>query len=191
MIREKDLSHDDRVDLVRDVVGVCREAGALVLVNHDVEAALEAGADGVHLGFQSVSVPAARAAAAGAPLLVGRSTHDLAELTEARDAGADYVTFGPVHDTPSKRGLLEPRGYAALRAAVEAAEAPDHLPVLALGGLTYEHAAAVRATGACGLAAVRALLAVDDETEAALRLTAAWDGEPTDDDHPRPGTSGA
>ncbi len=170
MIREKDLARDDLVALGRPIAAACREAGALVLVNHDVDAAAALGADGVHLGFRSVDVAAARAMM-GEDALVGRSTHDADEIDRAILEEADYVTFGPVFDVPKKRGILTPRGVDALAAAVARA-APT--PVLALGGVSSGNAADLRVAGAAGLACIREVLAADDEESAARRLLDAW-----------------
>ena len=131
MLREKDLSTRDLVRLGREIVAACRDAGVTIVVNDDCEAASELAADGVHLGYRSVPVVRAREIL-GDAALVGRSTHDIDELESAISAGADYVTYGPIHDTPSKRGLLEPRGWDSLRCAVTCA---GDVPVIALGGL--------------------------------------------------------
>lgn len=171
MLREKDLAHEDLVRLGADVAAACRAAGALFLVNHDVRAASALAADGVHLGFRSASVAEARAML-GEERLIGRSTHDLGEIARAVLEGADYVTFGPVHDTPSKRGLLAPRGVCGLADAVAAA---GSLPVVALGGVTASTAAELRRAGAAGVACIRAILAADDESAAARAVLGAWE----------------
>ena len=175
MLREKDLPHDALVALGRPTLRACRAAGALFLVNHDVAAALELGADGVHLGFRSPPPEKARAMAvhAGADdLLVGVSTHDAAEVRRALDGGADYVTFGPIYDTPKKRGLLEPRGVDALAHACRAA-APA--PVVALGGVTSARVPELRRAGAAGVAIIGGVAAADDPEQAARDLRAAWE----------------
>ncbi len=174
MLRAPDLDTRALVALGADVARVCRDAAVTFVVNHDLDAALELGADGVHLGYRSADVARARERL-GPDRLVGRSTHDAAELDAACRAGADYVTFGPIHDTPSKRGLLAPRGAARLADAVRRA-AP--VPVVALGGIDVAAVAELRATGAAGVAAIRALLDVDDERAAAAALAAAWDAAP-------------
>jgi thiamine-phosphate pyrophosphorylase len=170
MIREKDLARDYLVALGRPIAAACRAAGALLFVNHDVAAAAELRADGVHLGFRSVDVATARAMM-GEDALVGRSTHDADEIDRAILDGADYVTFGPVFDVPKKRGLVTPRGVEALAAAALRA-APT--PVLALGGVTAGRAPELRAAGAAGLACIREILAADDEEAAARRLLDGW-----------------
>lgn len=184
MLREKDLPTDALVVLGRGVRDACRAAGALFLVNRDIDAAERLGADGVHFGFDSPPRSRARRllgavgagpTASGAIVVVGRSTHDLDELETAlqpAEAGADYVTFGPVYETASKKGILEPRGAARLAQAVRFAR---NLPVLALGGVTTETAAAVRRSGAAGIACISAILDSDDETAAAAALKTAWE----------------
>lgn len=171
MLREKDLATPDLVALGGGVRDACRAAGALLIVNGDVAAARELGADGVHLGYGAPGVAEVRAAF-GRTIFVGVSTHDRAELETARAAGADYVSFGPVWDTPSKRGILAARGTAALADAVARAGA---MHVLALGGVTPSRTASVRATGAAGVACIGAILACDDEAAAAAALRAAWE----------------
>lgn len=171
MLRERDLSQVDLVRLGSDVSRECRRAGVLFLVNHDVGAAVALGADGVHLGFRSGEVAAARAMV-GQDVLVGRSTHDARELGRAITDGADYVTFGPVYDTPSKRGILAPCGPQALADAVRQAAG---LPVIALGGVTAERAAELRRTGVAGLACIREILAAPEPGAAARRLAGAWE----------------
>ena len=173
MLREPDLATADLVLIGREISGVCRDEDVTFIVNHDVAAALELGADGVHLGYRSVPVAEARGALPAAAL-VGRSTHDDDELDDAMAAGADYVTFGPIHDTPSKRGLLLPRGLDGLSAAVLRA---GNTPVVALGGLVVADAENVRRAGAVGLAAIRALVAAADPCAAARALCAAWECE--------------
>lgn len=172
MLREKDLATPDLVALGAGVAAACRDAGALFVVNGDPEAARRLRADGVHLGYGAPRAAQARDAQAGRTILVGASTHDTAELTAAAADGADYATFGPVWDTPSKRGILGPRGTAALADAV--ARFPS-VPLLALGGVTAARAPEVRRTGAAGVAAIAALLDTDDETAAAAALRAAWE----------------
>ncbi len=172
MLREKDLACAELVALGRPIAAACRAAGALLLVNHDVQAALELSADGVHLGFRSIG-PAAARAMAGEDVLVGKSAHDADEIDRAVLEGADYVTFGPVYDVPGKREFLAPRGVGALASAVRRA-APT--PVIALGGVTAARGAELRRAGASGLACIREILTAVDPSAAARRLAAAWSG---------------
>ena len=98
--------------------------------------------------------------------LVGVSTHTLEEARAARDGGADFATFGPVYDTPSKRAYGPPVGLEALR---EAAGALPGFPVVALGGISEETVAEVLGAGARGVAAIR-MFADEQRLARALRL---------------------
>jgi thiamine-phosphate pyrophosphorylase len=120
-----------------------------LLVNGRADVALAAGADGVHLPADGLPAAALRARFGG-DLLIGVSTHRLEEVTAARLAGADYVVFGPVYETPAKAGHGAPVGPDLLARA-----AAQGIPVYALGGVTLERFGEVAAAGAAGVAAVR------------------------------------
>lgn len=150
-IREKVLSDRRIYALVRRAVAVGRSRGLRVLVNARADLALAAGADGVHLPVAEVSAARLRRRFADR-LTIGCSTHSPAEAERAGRDGADYVTFGPVYETPSKTVYGAPPGLDGLRRAVECG-----LPVLALGGIEAERVSAVAAAGAAGIAAIRAL----------------------------------
>jgi thiamine-phosphate pyrophosphorylase len=122
-----------------------RELAATFVVNDDVAAAVELGADGVHLGQGDDGAALARANG----LLLGRSVSTVAE---ARAAQADYLGAGPVWETPSKLDAEPPTGIDGLRAICEAAA----VPVVAIGGVDASNAAACIDAGADGVAVVRA-----------------------------------
>jgi thiamine-phosphate pyrophosphorylase len=149
LVRERDL--EDR--LLDELLSEARRAfprPGRLLVHRRVDLACLAGADGVHLPADGLAVAKIRAVAP-AGFLIGRSTHTAEEVASARDEGADYVVFGPVFDTPSKAGILPPRGLAEL-----ARVAALGIPVVAIGGIDEESAPRVLAAGAAGIAAIRA-----------------------------------
>jgi thiamine-phosphate pyrophosphorylase len=86
----------------------------------------------------------------GADVIIGRSTHAVDEVARARDEGADYVTFGPVYETPGKAAFGPPVGLAALARACALG-----IPVLALGGVTLERFGELASAGASGAAGIR------------------------------------
>lgn len=153
-IREKNLSGRELLELAREAVA---SAGGLtrVIVNDRVDVAIAAGAAGVHLGRESLAardvVRWCRAGNAAADFLVGVSCHSLEEAREAESAGAAYIFFGPVFDTPSKRGMGEPQGVARLAEICRGVA----IPVLAIGGVSKENAAECVGAGAAGIAAIR------------------------------------
>jgi thiamine-phosphate pyrophosphorylase len=124
------------------------ESAVPVVVGGRADVALAAGAAGVHLPELDLPVAAARRLVAR-PLLAGRSVHSIAAAIEAEAQGADYVVFGPVFATASHPGSA-PAGLEALRGVVEAVR----IPVLAIGGIDPERAAACREAGAAGFAAI-------------------------------------
>ncbi len=143
-IREKELSDRQLYELVS--LAVERAAGRVrVIVNGRADVALAAGAGGVHLPAEGAPLEAVRRLV-GRGMLVGRSTHSLAEIDRARDEGADYVYYGPVFATPGKRAVgVEALGSAARRG----------VPVIALGGIRIDRLRAVAEAGAAGVAAIR------------------------------------
>jgi thiamine-phosphate pyrophosphorylase len=152
-IREKDLSGRDLLALAREAVA--GRGLARVIVNDRLDVALAAGAAGVHLGRESLSardvVRWCRSGNAPAEFLIGVSCHGLEEAREAESAGASYIFFGPVFDTPSKRGMGEPQGVARLAEICRSAA----IPVVAIGGVSERNAGECIRAGAAGIAAIR------------------------------------
>ncbi len=154
-IREKDLPTRPLVELVRGAVAAAQGSATRILVNDRLDIALATGAAGVHLGEASLPVVAVerwrRGGHAPAGFLVGASCHSAAAAVEAERAGADYIFFGPVFTTPSKAAYGRPQGLDRLAEVCRAVR----IPVLAIGGVSLENAAACLAAGAAGLAAIR------------------------------------
>jgi thiamine-phosphate pyrophosphorylase len=145
-VREKALADRELYELLR---AARRAWPGWLIVNGRLDVALAAGADGVHLPADGVPVAALRRRF-GDRVVIGRSTHRPEEVTEAREAGADYVTFGPVFPTPAKARYGRPPGLEGLARA-----AARGLPVIALGGIGPGELAGVAAAGAAGAAGIR------------------------------------
>jgi thiamine-phosphate pyrophosphorylase len=132
-----------------------RKGEARVLVNDRLDVALAAGASGVHLGRASVPAREAvrwlRKGSAPAEFLIGVSCHGLEEAREAEDAGASYVFFGPVFDTPSKKSYGPPQGTHRLDQVCSAVR----IPVIAIGGVNEQNATQCVGAGAAGIAGIR------------------------------------
>jgi thiamine-phosphate pyrophosphorylase len=154
-LREKDLPPDERRALLGALVTLGRRFGAVVTAHEDIEAVAAVGADGVHLPSGGSPV-AARARLPGA--LIGASAHSADEAAALLRAGADYVTASPVFVTASKPGYGPALGLDGLARIVAAARGP----VVALGGITPENAAACLAAGACGIAVMGEVMRAAD-----------------------------
>jgi len=166
-LREKDLDARDLLALGREVKRLTDQYGAHLLVNGRADVALALGA-GVHLPSNDPPVAAVRALL-GPNALIGVSTHHVDEIVAVAATGASFVTFGPVFDTPSKRGLGQPVGCDALADAVR----QSALPIFALGGIGPAQVSTVCASGCHGVAAISALLAgVDPGARTAAMLKA-------------------
>lgn len=153
------------VRIARRARAWCDEAGAALIVNDRIDVALAAGADGVHLGQTDLPLRAAKKIAGS--LWVGISTHDLHQVRVARAGGADYLGFGPIFQTRTKRDPDPVQGLTGLRAAVKVAE---DLPIVAIGGITAEHARGIYEAGAAALCAISAVNDAPDVAAAARAM---------------------
>lgn len=170
-LRLKQAGAGELLAVARQAAALCTEASALLLVNDRPDVARLAGADGVHLGQGDLPIQAARAVV-GPDALVGVSTHGDAEIDSALAGSADYLGFGPIFATASKPGapLPPPHGLEGLRRAVLRARG---VPVVAIGGLSAQHAPEVVRSGAACLAAIGELCRAADSEAAARALSDA------------------
>jgi len=161
-LREKDLSGRELTRLAHEMRDVTARAGVRFYVNDRVDVALAVGANGVHLSGTSL---APRTVATIAPdLAIAVSAHAPAEVAALRAAAGNRIAFallGPIRDTPSKRAFGPPLGDAAVNEA-----ARTGVPIVAVGGVGPEHARALRAAGAHGVACIRAVMAAPDPAAA-------------------------
>jgi len=163
-LREKDLPAGEFMPLARSLRDVTRRVGARLFINGRLDAALAVGADGLQRGHDAPPIPVLRSRAPG--LTIGVSVHGVDEARAAERDGADFIVFGPVYDTASKRPYGPPQGLDALANVVKAVS----VPVFAIGGVTSERVADVRAMGAQGVAVISAILASERPGEATKRF---------------------
>ncbi|MCY3698445.1 MAG: thiamine phosphate synthase [Gemmatimonadetes bacterium] len=136
---------------------ITNSAGAAFVVNDRLDVALAAGADGVHLGPDDLTVSAARDIVPP-DFIIGYSTDDPEEARRAAAAGADYLGVGAVFGTRSKPGLAhEAIGPDRVRLVREA----SRLPCLGIGGITLQNARELLDTGA-GIAVLSGVMSASD-----------------------------
>jgi len=162
-LREKDL---DSRPLYESAMAFRREttaAGALLMINDRLDIALAAGADGVHLGQDDLPLEVARRLAP--ELIIGASTHSLAEALAAQEAGASYVNIGPIFATQTKENVT-PLGPEMIDRI-----APQlRIPWTTMGGIKKTNIHQVVSRGARHPAVITAVTAAPDPTAAAREL---------------------
>jgi len=166
-LREKDLPDAEFLALAHSLREVTRRVGAGLFINGRLDAALAVGANGLQRGHDAPPIPVLRSRAPG--LTIGASVHGVDEVRAAERDGADFIIFGSVYDTLSKRPYGPPQGVAALAKVVEAVR----IPVFAIGGITPERVPAVREAGAHGVAVISAILGAERPGEATKQLIEA------------------
>ena len=167
-VREKDLGAADLAFVCRRIRGLTLDTGALLIVNDRVDVALAVGADAVQRASTSLAVKDIRALVARR-LRIGASVHSLPDAIEAEINGADWLVFGPIYDTPSKRGYGPPQGLDKLARVATAVK----IPVIAIGGITPERVRDVKRAGAGGVAVISAILMADSPADATGRFLEA------------------
>lgn len=149
-IREKALHARVLFELVVRAAEIVRGSETRLLVNDRSDIARAGGADGVHLAAESLPADVVRRVY-GPEFLIGVSTHSVDEARAARMGGADFVVFGPVFETESKRAFGAPQGLEKLR---EICSELRDFPVIAIGGITLDNAKACLRVGAIGVAGI-------------------------------------
>jgi thiamine-phosphate pyrophosphorylase len=163
-LREKEWPPGRLWPLAERVRGRCRAAGVTFIVNDRVDLALAVDADGVHLGQEDL--PADRARSLLRPgMILGLSTHSVAQARAARANGADYIAVGSMFPTPTKPDfdLVGPDLIQKIRREIP-------LPLIGIGGITHDNVAEVIRAGADGVAVISAVCAAADPEAATRRF---------------------
>ena len=150
--RHKECSSLRLFDTCKGLAARAQQCHATFIVNDRADVALAAGADGVHLGQEDLPVELARRVVQAG--VVGCSAHSIAQVEEADRSSADYIAFGPVFPTQSKKRPGPTVGLEGLRDARKA----TRKPLVAIGGITLENARAVIEAGADAVAVISDLL---------------------------------
>jgi thiamine-phosphate pyrophosphorylase len=149
-LRAKDLDDSQALQIVTDALAITNGTEAKLVVNDYWRAAIVAGAKYLHLGQEDLA-EADLASIREAGLSLGISTHDHAELETALKAKPDYVALGPIFFTTLKSMRFEPQGIPKI---TEWKQRIGSIPLVAIGGIKFEHAAEIFAAGADSIAVV-------------------------------------
>jgi thiamine-phosphate pyrophosphorylase len=167
-LREKSLPRREIERSARTFRRLCDNHSALFVVNDDPDLARACGADGVHVGQGDTPAADAREAL-GTEAIVGLSTHSEEQIAAAGDQPVDYISVGPIWETPTKEG----RPAVGLDLIRHASAAAPH-PFFAIGGIDTGNAAAAVEAGARRMCVVRAIRDAEDPTAVAEQLRAAF-----------------
>ena len=163
-LREKHLEHRDFLAQAQELLPLCRKYHVPLIINDDVQVALESGADGVHVGQSDMAVQAARSIL-GPDKIIGASAHNASEALAAVAAGADYLGCGAVFGSTTKAdaGLLSSNTLREIRVAAR-------VPIVAIGGINRQNIARLAGSGVDGVALISALFAAPDKRAAAQQM---------------------
>lgn len=151
-LRAKNMAGDAFLATASAVVQLARRHHARVIINDRADIARLSGAAGVHVGQDDLTIADVRRIA-GAPFMVGVSTHDESQIDAALESDATYVAVGPIFGTATKDTGYGPRSLALVRYAANRGK-----PIVAIGGITLDRVASVVEAGATGLAVITDLL---------------------------------
>ena len=163
-LREKHMGQADFLAEAERFVALCREKGAVSIINDNVEIAAQTGADGVHVGQEDLEAGRARELL-GPDKLIGVSAHSVEEALAAQAAGADYLGVGAAFVTGTKTDA-KPISRETIRAITAAV----NIPVVAIGGISHDNILELKNCGLDGVAVVSALFAQADVKAAAEEL---------------------
>lgn len=164
-LRDRDLARNERRQLAFRLANIVHGAGGRLSIGDDVELAAEIGSSAVQMRNLAGIVHARDTL--GPSAMIGLSAHHIADVANAKIAGADYVTLSPIHQSASKPDYGPALGVTAIARAAQIG-----IPVLALGGITAENAAAATEAGAAGIAVMGGVMRADDPTRTIQSLLA-------------------
>lgn len=155
-LRLKSASGRDLLAAARAIATMCRERGAMLIVDDRTDIAMLAGADGVHLGQEDLPLEAARRLA-GSEMIIGISTHSVEQAVAAERGGADYIGFGPMYPGGLRDNVVG-KGLDLLREV----RAAVRIPIVAIGGITEATMPAVLEAGADACAIITDVVRAPD-----------------------------
>ncbi len=150
-LREKLLSPLEFYNEAKAALQVARERGAKIIINDRVDIALALKADGVHLGQDDLPPRSARCIL-GPDVIIGLSTHNPEQAVLAAKMPVDYLAIGPIFATSTKQSSDPTIGIDGLRLVRQAV---GTIPLVAIGGITFENSKAVLSAGADAVAVIR------------------------------------
>ena len=164
-LRAKGLSSREFLKSAFTVRRITKDRDVIFIVNDRVDIALIADAGGVHLGQDDMPVKEARRLL-GKDSIIGYSTHNLREALEAVQLPIDYISFGPIFPTRTKKDAQMPKGLKGLAEVRKTVK----IPIVAIGGITKANMIHVLKQGANSVAMISEILAAPDILKKVTKL---------------------
>ncbi len=163
-LREKNLDHKDFVEEAKEILELCHRYDVPLLIDDDVEVALESGADGVHVGIEDTPVAEIREKVPK-DFIIGATAKTVEQAKNAEAAGADYLGVGAVFPSPTKTNAIRitKEQLIEITGSVE-------IPAVAIGGITEENMDEIRGSGVWGVAVVSAIFGAGEIKNATEQL---------------------
>lgn len=169
-LRMKGASDEEVAEAAAQIQPLCREHEAVFLLDDRVELAKRLKADGVHLGKNDMPVSEARQVL-GEEFIIGGTANTFEDIQRLASQGADYIGCGPFRFTTTKEKLAPVLGLEGYRRIVEQMEEQGtDLPIVAIGGITFDDIPAIMQTGVDGIAVSGAILNADNPVEEMKRM---------------------
>ena len=163
-LREKDATHEQIVEEGLKLKPIAAKYGVPFVINDDCIAAKEINADGVHIGQSDISYQEARKIL-GPDKIIGMTAKNAAQAVRAQELGADYIGVGAVFHTQTKKDAVD----MDMKTLLEITEKVS-IPVVAIGGITYDNCDLLADSGVSGAAVISAVFAQEDVANAALKM---------------------
>lgn len=169
-LRMKDASAEEIEKEAMRILPLCRECGATFILDDQAELAKKIHADGVHLGKLDMPIAEARKML-GKDFIIGGTANTFDDVKAHYEAGADYIGCGPFRFTATKKNLSPILGLEGYRRIIARMKAEGiGLPVVAIGGITYDDIPAVMQTGVSGIALSGSILRAEDPVGETRRI---------------------
>ena len=162
-LREKNLSDEQFIEEALKVKEICRSYNVPLIINDNLNVALESGADGVHVGNSDMPVDLIRKTAP--KLIIGATAKNVEQARVAERAGANYLGVGALFPSPTKQNAIR-----ITKEDLQSICQSVSIPVVAIGGITLENLPLLADGGMDGIAVVSALFGADDICSAARNL---------------------
>ena len=172
-LRMKDAGKEEIVSVAMELRNLCNDCGAIFIIDDHVELVREIGADGVHLGKNDMSVAEARRIL-GDEYIIGGTANTYEDVKKHWLNGVNYIGCGPFRYTTTKQKLSPILGLEGYKEIIRKMQEEKnwHLPVVAIGGITFADIPAIMQTGVTGIALSGTVLRADNPVEEMRKILA-------------------